>query len=139
MAFHSNPSSATNSLLASDVKATATWGEGLLETNEIIVANFRTLDSFMRELQIPKIHILKLDVQGVEYLVMKGGISSFDKKKVDLIYTEIIIQPTYQNQKRFDQVLALFYDIGFDLHSIYNLELTKDGKLRQVDAIFTRL
>src|SRR5262245_14595836 len=66
--FHSNPSSATNSLLATDVLGAKTWGEGILETKVIVQAQFKTIDSVISELAIPKIDILKLDVQGAEPL-----------------------------------------------------------------------
>lgn len=135
--FHSNPSSATNSILATDKQGPSTWSEGLLETEEVITANFKTLDAFMAESNLPKINILKIDVQGAEHLVLKGAKETIAKRKIDLIYTEIIIQPTYVGQNRLDVALKNFYDAGFDLYNVFNLSLTRDGRLRQLDAIFT--
>jgi hypothetical protein len=54
-----------------------------------------------------------------------------------MIYTEIITQPTYIGQLRFDEALKAFYGAGFDLHYVYNLTASKSGKLCQVDALFT--
>jgi FkbM family methyltransferase len=136
--FHSNPSSATNSLLSTDCQGSATWCEGLLETEKIVEARFRTLDSVIQELQLPKVNILKIDVQGAEYLVLEGAKSAFREGRIDIVYSEIITQPTYENQKRFDQALGAVYECGFDLYNIYNPSLTQDGRLRQVDVIFTR-
>lgn len=135
--FYSNSSSSTNSLLPTSSKANEIWGNGFLETKEIIQTNFKKLDSVLSELRIPKVNILKMDVQGAEYLVMNGGNEAFTKNAIDIIYTEIIIQETYENQKRFDKILELFYDYKFQLHNFYNLSYTNLGKLRQVDAIFT--
>ena len=137
--FYSNPSSATNSLLSTDINGPKTWNEGLLETKKIIEAEFRTLDSVISEEHIPEVNILKLDVQGAEHLVLKGAISAIQNGQVDLIYSEIITQPTYVDQKRFDEALEVFYDCGFDLLNIFNLSLTENGRLRQVDVIFTRI
>lgn len=136
--FQSNPSSATNSLLPTDSNGPETWGKGLLETKRIVEAEFKTLDTVLIEEQIPKVDILKLDVQGAEHLVLKGADSAFAGGSVDLIYSEIITQPTYEGQKRLDEAIGAFYDCGFDLHNIFNLSLTKDGILRQMDVIFTR-
>ena len=136
--FHSNPSSATNSLLSTDSQGAETWTEGLLETKEVVEAEFKTLDAFVEEAGVPNVNILKLDVQGAEPRVLKGAESTLRDGKIDLIYSEIITQPTYVDQKRFDQALGVFYDCGFDLHNVYNLSLTKEGKLRQVDVIFVR-
>jgi hypothetical protein len=108
--FNSNSSSATNSLLATDELGSLTWG----------------------------IDILKLDVQGAEPLVMEGALSACRTGAIGLVYSEIIIQPTYKGQKRFDESLAAFYRNGFDLYNIYNMCYTAEGRLCQVDATFTK-
>jgi FkbM family methyltransferase len=74
--FNSNSSSATNSLLATDELGSLTWGSGLLETKTIVQAEFRTLDSVLEAMRIPRIDILKLDVQGAEPLVIEGALSA---------------------------------------------------------------
>lgn len=136
--FHSNMSAFTNSLLPAEAAGSKTWGPGLLDIRETVKAEFRTLDQVVAELGLPEIHVLKLDVQGAEHMVMQGAADSCARGAVKLIYTEIITQPTYQGQARFDQSLSQFYNRGFDLHNIYNMNSTEDGRLRQVDVIFTR-
>lgn len=136
--FHSNLSSATNSLLSSDDLGSTTWDEGLLDTKDIVQAQFKTIDAVLDQLAITKIDILKLDVQGAEPLVLEGASAACKKEIIQIIYSEIIIQPTYIGQKRLDEVLAVFFNYGFDLHNIYNLSYTSKGRLRQVDAIFVR-
>jgi len=136
--FHCNLSSATNSLLSTDKEGSKTWGDGLLETTEIIETHFETVDSVVAAEHISSIDILKLDVQGAEPLVMAGALETCSSGVIRLIYSEIIIQPTYTRQKRFDEALASFYDNGFDLYNVYNLNHTDEGRLRQVDAIFTK-
>ena len=53
-----------------------------------------------------------------------------------MIYTEIIMLPTYENQLDFDEFIKLMKSFGFRLFNLYNLSLTKEGELRQVDALF---
>lgn len=136
--FHSNPSSATNSLLATHEQAAQTWGSGLLETQQTVQAQFKTIDSVLATMGIPKIDLLKLDVQGAEHLVIAGATASCKDGRIGLIYSEIITQPTYKSLKRFDEALASFYDKNFDLFDIYNLNNSPEGRLRQVDVIFTK-
>lgn len=136
--FHSNLSSETNSLLATDELGSLTWGAGILETQKVVEAEFKTIDSVLEAMRIPRIDILKLDVQGAEPLVMAGALSACRAGIIGLVYSEIIIQPTYRGQKRFDESLAAFYANGFDLFNIYNLCFTTEGRLCQVDAIFTK-
>jgi FkbM family methyltransferase len=135
--FNCNSSAYTNSLLASDKDGVNTWGEGVLETAKVVEANFQTIDSFVDINKVSHIDILKLDVQGAEPHVMIGASEFCKRKGIRMIYSEIITQPTYSGQKRLDQVLAAFYDQGFDLYNIYNMSNTPEGRLRQVDVIFT--
>ena len=136
--FHSNPVSVTNSLLSTDESGAQTWGTGFLETQRIVQAQFKTIDSVVATMRIPRIDILKLDVQGAEYLVITGASAVCNRGAIRLIYSEIITQPTYNKQKRFDEALALFYKNSFDLYNFYNMSFTDEGRLRQVDAIFTK-
>lgn len=136
--LNANASVATNSILETDTGASDTWGSGLLDTQNTVRIEVRTLDRVVETLGIPRIDILKLDVQGAEPLVMAGAAELCLDGRIGCIYTEVITQPTYKGQKRFDHALAEFYDRGFDLHNIYNLNSTPSGTLRQVDVIFVR-
>ena len=135
--FSSNASSATNSLFESDNRGAETWGPGLLETDRRISLPFSTIDRFVVDRNIRSIDILKLDVQGAEYLVLKGAEQLLAQSRIKLIYSEVITQPTYRNQEPLHQVLRMFHDYGFLLHNVYALSRTSEGKLRQFDAIFT--
>jgi FkbM family methyltransferase len=136
--FYANSSSATNSLLATDELGPLTWGAGHLETQKVVQAEFKTLDSVVQAMNLPRIDILKLDVQGAEPLVMNGALSACRAGLISVVYSEIILQPTYKGQKRFDESLAAFYANGFDLFKLYNLTYTAEGRLCQLDAVFTR-
>jgi FkbM family methyltransferase len=134
--FHSNSSSATNSLLVSDPNGRKIWGKGLLETTAVIDAQFDTLDAVVREMKLPRIDLLKMDVQGAEPLVLKGAQSSCDLGLIGMVFSEIITQPTYKGQLRLDVALSAFYDRGFDLVKFFELNHDDRGYLRQLDALF---
>lgn len=134
--FYSNQYSPTNSILKTEPSAESIWGENLLNSKEIIKVNLKTLDEIVTENNIDRIDILKIDVQGAESRVIKGGVETFKKGIVKLIYTEIITLPTYQGQSDLENMIGLFREMGFELFSIYNLSHTSEGRLRQVDAIF---
>jgi len=136
--LHANESAATNSILATDDAASETWGSGLLDTQSMVRIRVRPLDRVVEELGVSGIDILKLDVQGAEPLVMEGAAELCRAGKIRMIYTEIITQPTYKGQKRFDEALRVFYNRGFDLYNLYNLNSGDSGQLRQLDAIFTK-
>ncbi len=136
--FSSNTSSATNSLLETDQAGRHTWGDGVLETSARVDAQFRQLDTVLATLQLRRIDLLKLDVQGSESLVMAGAKLATQARAIRLIYAEIITQPTYQGQPRLDEALAVFYRAGFDLFNIFDSNHAADGRLRQFDALFTQ-
>jgi len=134
--FHSNQSSATNSILPSHKEGAAIWDVNLLDTVKKIKVPVTTVDDFMVTHNISHIDILKIDTQGTEYLVIEGALNSIKAGKIKLIYMEILTLPTYENQKKFDEILFLLRTNGFELYNIYNTSHTKNGTLRQVDAIF---
>ena len=136
--FHSNSSSSTNSLLVSDPVGQKIWGKGLLETTAVIDAQFDTLDTVVREMKLPRIEILKMDVQGAETLVLKGAQRSCELGLIGIVFSEIITQPTYKGQLRLDLALSAFYDRGFDLFKLFELNHDARGYLRQLDALFVR-
>ena len=136
--LHANSSSATNSILKTDARASETWGSDVCCTEKTVEVRTSTLDAFLTRENICQIDILKLDVQGAEYLVMDGAQESCRQKKIGAIYAEIITQPTYEQQMRFDKMLSVYYELGFELFDIYFPSHTKSGRLCQVDALFTR-
>ncbi len=135
--FHVNPSSATNSLLPTDPQAPQIWGKGLLETYDKIKVQTITIDDFCRTHGIDRIHLLKLDVQGAEPLVLEGARQFLDSGKIDLIYTEIITMPSYSGQMELHDFLTMLHEYGFCLYNFYHFFL-HSGRLKQMDAIFTR-
>lgn len=136
--IHVNAFAATNSLLSTDARGSATWGEGLLETQANVTVEIKTLDDAVAELDLDHIDILKLDVQGAEHLVLDGAQKTLAAGKVTLIYTEVILLPTYEGQLYFDEVLLRFRQLGYRLYDLYNPSYNQQKQLRQVDAIFLK-
>lgn len=134
--FNSNKSAPTNSLLSTHQDGAKVWGDGLLDTVDKVEVKMETLDNYCAQHQITSIDIMKLDAQGAENLILKGGEKSLKNGVVKIIYTEILTLPTYENQVEFDEMLALFRSMGFRLFNVYNLYSTEAGQLGQMDAIF---
>ena len=128
----------TNSMLATHVDSSKNWNDEVFVTQKKIQVNSVTLDDFVQQMGIDTIDILKMDTQGTEYQILEGSSGFLGEGKISLIYLEIIMMPTYQQQKHFDEILLLLRKNGFNLYNLYNLSYTNAGELRQVDAIFTR-
>lgn len=135
--FRQNLSSNTNSLLPSEPNAPTIWGKGKMETQQEITVQTTTLDQFTKENHIDRIDLLKLDVQGAEYLVLEGAKELAQSGKIGVIYTEIITSPAYTGQKPFCEILSQLYGMGFCLYNFYNIYPPAD-KAKQMDAIFVK-
>ena len=134
--FNSNQYTATNSLLNTAPEVESVWPGGPTDTKEKIRVQTTTLDRFCQEHSIEAIDLLKLDVQGAEPLVLKGGEHLIRSGKVRLVYTEIMTLPSYTGQLELHEFLRMMQDYGFELFNFFNLNTTPSGQLRQIDAIF---
>jgi FkbM family methyltransferase len=134
--FFSNTYAPTNSLLASDRRADITWGQGVVQTAEVMNARSSTIDTFVAENSIESIDILNLDVQGDEHLVLAGASETFKRNAVRIICAEVITRPAYDGQKTLHEMRALYDELGFQLHSIYDVSYMPSGAISQMYCVF---
>jgi FkbM family methyltransferase len=130
-----NTSPSTNSLLSTDKEGSFYWGKGLLETTDEIEVDTTSIDCFCRESGIPAIDILKIDVQGAEFRVLTGGKDMLSSQSISLIYSEIILTPTYQRQHKLHEYFSLLDSLGYELLDLCN-PVRKRERLAQADLIF---
>lgn len=89
----------------------------------------------LKELSKYKSIMLKIDVQGYEFFVLKGCAPILPHVK--LIQTEMAFTVLYENGKLYDEMIAYMKGINFDLYSMipeFYDEAT--GKLMESDGIF---
>lgn len=137
--FNSNRSSLTNSLLSTDEYAVAMWGDDKekFHTETKIRVPTKTLDSFCHENNIQQIDLLKMDVQGAEFAVLMGATDLLKQRRISLIYTELILCPTYNGQHKLHEYLSFLDSCGYELLDFYN-HTRNQHKLIQADVIFVR-
>ena len=73
-----------------------------------------TLDSFLKKNKIKSIDILKIDVEGSEYELLKGAKNALKKEKIKIILTEIIDKKNLYAQKE-KKILNLLKERNFVL------------------------
>jgi len=130
-----NQNAGTNSLLVSKTGAASFWGERLLDTISHVEVATTTVDSFCLENCIDHVDILKMDVQGAEFSVLSGAKEMLAHQKFSLIYTEIILCPTYKEQHKFHEYLAFLDSYGYKFLDFYHPVWHK-YRLIQCDMIF---
>lgn len=135
-----NRSHATNSLLESREDAKLTWNQSdAVDTVDYADVEVCTLDEFSQRHNIRSIDVLKMDAQGSEYDIIKGAGGLIAEGRIEIVFSEIIIMPTYKGQREFDEFLLLMRQCGFVLHGLYNFCHADDGRINQADGLFRRL
>lgn len=135
-AFHQGALPFTSSLLPISSESQGGWGEGIsIRAERVVSVPTTTLDAYCMENSISHINILKIDAQGGEGLILKGGESLLRDQRIDLIHLEVIFESTYQGQPTLWDHMTSMNQFGYRLMNIY--DLTKvSGRLMQIDALF---
>jgi FkbM family methyltransferase len=133
--FHINKFSPTNSLLKSDSRGNYYWGTGILDTAREIDVQSIKLDDFCASYGIDRIDLLKLDIQGAELKALRGAEGLLKNHSIALIYSEVIMMPTYQGQTLFHELAFYLYGLNYELFNIYN-RVSNREQLIEIDVIF---
>ena len=97
--------------------------------------NIKTLDSVMKNYNLKKKVLLKLDVQGYELAVLKGSLNTL--KKVDYIILEISFKKIYKNQVSKNNLINFLKKNNFYTKDITNITKLKND-LFQADYLFEK-
>lgn len=98
------------------------------------------LDDFVREQGIEHIDLVKIDVEGVEQQILKGGPETF-RTKVDSVIMEISFVRNARGNGEYIRLFQIMHDYGFAPAQIYDLshsEGQRDWPLAQFDCVFTK-
>lgn len=124
--FYRNKVSHTNSLLKVNLKSKDSIGITAAKVNDdkLYMSEFNIefqvnttrLDSFAKLNFINNVDLLKIDVQGAESNVLKGGKEIL--KKTTVVILEINFFDYYEEQTSFLDIESLLSPLGFKLYSI---------------------
>ena len=96
-----------------------------------------TLDNFMSKENVELPMLIKIDVQGFEDKVIKGGNDTI--KKAEMVICEVSFTELYKGQLLFDHTYEIFKDLGFSYAgSVEQLRSPETNRILQADAIFIR-
>ncbi len=97
-----------------------------------------TLDNWVNSLSLnPKLEILiKLDVQGYEDRVIKGGQETFRLAKACIL--EVTLDQLYEEQATFKDIYLQLYYLGYHYTGNLNQTYADDGHVIYVDAVFMK-
>lgn len=96
-----------------------------------------TLEQFIKRNGFSKRRILlKMDTQGYDLEVMKGGPNSLSN--VLAIQSEISFNPLYENMPTHLESLKAFGGYGFSVADMYPVTKTEDLSVIEMDCIFVK-
>jgi FkbM family methyltransferase len=105
--------------------------------SKVINVKVQTLNSIEDSLNINESLLVKLDVQGYEAKVLRGG----DKilRRAKLILIEVCFEELYEQQALFDDIYRILVDWNFEYKGLGEQSYNPlNGKILFADAIFLR-
>ena len=102
--------------------------------------SIKRLDDFSREekLELLPELMIKMDTEGYEEKVIKGGTETLKRAKI--IFTEVTFQnERYEGQILFDELYGILKDIGYRCYGFYHMAYEfETGIPTYADAVFVR-
>ena len=102
-------------------------------TNEIKKTSIKRLDNLSNFKNIERPSVMKLDVQGYEFEVLKGAENILEY--IDYVITEVSFMEVYENQTSADKLIKFLKSKSFEIKDKCNLSKI-EGKLFQEDILF---
>jgi FkbM family methyltransferase len=101
------------------------------------VIQVRRLDAMISEMVLQRPILLKIDVQGYEREVIRGGLETI--KQVDVMIVETSFSELYKNQPLFHEIYGLLRAQGFVYKGNYEQLINpNNGEILQADSLFIR-
>jgi FkbM family methyltransferase len=94
------------------------------------------LDTFCQDNNISSIDLLKIDTQGYELKVLKGGGDWLSPKTVKTIYLEVNFVTYYQGQASFLDIFSTLLDKGYKFVDFYDKHRKAGSNMYWCNALF---
>ena len=135
ISFNKNEYTPSSSLLTLSEKHVESF-DYAVKTNPITV-KIDKLDNVMSSEKLDFPLLIKIDVQGFEDKVIKGGLEII--KKADLILCEVSFAELYKGQLLFAEIYEMLRDLGYTYAgSIEQLRSPESNRILQADAVFIK-
>lgn len=108
----------------------------MVKKQEKIVIEQSTLDHAIADISLDDQILIKLDVQGYEDRVIKGGMETFKKSTACIV--EISLDQLYEGQAQFREIFNLLDQLGYTYAGNLDQVLGKHGHVRYFNAVFVK-
>jgi len=98
----------------------------------------KKLDDILGDLILTKPLLIKIDVQGFEMEVLKGGFGTINQ--ADIIIIETTFEELYKSQPLFHEIYTFLKGLGFTFKGNFEQLINpNDGRILQADSIFMKI
>jgi FkbM family methyltransferase len=132
--FWHHEHSPSSSMLATTARNEAVWPQ--TRQQRVVSVPMTTLDSVMAGREWEPDLLVKMDVQGYEDRVIRGGHAVF--RAAAACVAELILIPLYDSQARSSDVIGALHDLGLEYAGNMHQSHLPDGSIAFVDALFLR-
>jgi hypothetical protein len=105
---------------------------------QAIDINVHQLDSWVARTKVSfdAETLIKMDVQGMELAVIKGGETTISKSHAILVETSV--QLLYEGQSTFSDLVSELHALGFSFQGVIDYGLDINSRVISFDSIFLR-
>ncbi len=137
--------SATNSLLPRPHSSAPPFYPEAATLEGGLDVSVRRVDDVIRNQRLPRVDLLKLDLQGGELAALQGARKTLETGQVGVIQCEVVFVRKYQNQPMFWEICNFLSLFGYELHSFAEVKVgpydkdssaVRQATWNQADAIF---
>lgn len=109
-----------------------------VKSQKIVKVKMTTLDKWLSDLPDPLTPeiLIKLDVQGYEDRVIKGGMKTFKLAKACIL--EVCLDRLYEKQANFENIVFLLHNLGYHYKGNLNQTYSAYGHIIYIDAVFSK-
>jgi FkbM family methyltransferase len=101
-------------------------------TNDGIRIDVRSLDEIRRVGGLPQPNVLKIDVEGAEYDVIKGGLQTLSANDCRLVYCEVHPEKVRTFDGSYDDVVDILLKCGFTVVDTFGGEGTSNPMIKAI-------
>lgn len=131
--FHRTESSVFASLLPPSESLRELYPESPVEVVETVEVETVTLDELVGD---RRVSLLKLDVQGGELAVLRGGARAL--AQTDAVLAEVLFLPHYEGDATFAALHEAMTELGFVLYELSPPDRVGEGPALWADACYAR-
>jgi FkbM family methyltransferase len=98
-----------------------------------------TCDTVMRELQLDRVNLLKVDTEGYELAVLEGASAALSECRIDAILCEASIDKLDQQHSRLSDIVKFLEPLGYSVVAVYDQTVWRTpDRLAYFNTLFVR-